>query len=130
MILPKSPLPVSIFVCASAACSKVYSESTIDFIFFCPTQYRLCSSSAFVPWVEPSMFVPLKNMCRRSVFASYPVVAPHVTSVAPYFKSVSCLFQCVSPMWSNEISIPGASPFFFANSFVMARTSLCQSSFL
>ena len=41
MILPKSPLPVSIFVCASAACSKVYSESTIDFIFFCPTKTEL-----------------------------------------------------------------------------------------
>src|SRR5690242_16737259 len=88
-ILPTSPLPVSILVSASAAFSKLYTESMIALIFFLPIQYNPCSSSAFVPCEEPKMLVPLKKMCLRSVFASYPVVAPHVTSVPPYFSKVS-----------------------------------------
>jgi len=58
--------------------------------------------------------IPLKNIWRRSVGTSYPVVAPVVTIVEPYFSNVSSLFQWEPPMCSKISSTPGETPSLFA----------------
>src|SRR5829696_10024298 len=113
---------LAIMTCPFTISLKGRVVYTRGFILPLPVQYITSSSSALVPCVDPSQFVPLKNRYLKSIVDSYPVVAPVATSVPPIFKRAISCANVDLPMCSKITSTPCF--------FVLSLTFLYQSASL